>query len=264
MVDFVDQCDKNLTMWLAKQADLVSEFVDPTSTCVNESPVSRFPFYFHGTLPPDTSTMFPLAVPPVLQMPAPQISWPPASSSGSDSEKSSSGHLPLGSTNGHIPHSEPSSPIVTDVDIALFKYHHTSHTELPQVSIPSAQSATTSVSSGSSSFPLLKTGSTLSNSPLFSPGSTTTSSSSTSRSDAPSPAPSNATSANRDSLRAVLDAHGRPKARKWESRASWQGMIPVGSSPISFTIPPSITTTPAPKEVSGADGTTKESEGNAW
>ncbi|KIJ36355.1 hypothetical protein M422DRAFT_261310 [Sphaerobolus stellatus SS14] len=234
MTEFVGQCDKNVDRWKARQAEMNATNVDVEGD-TDESKMPRFPYYVHGKLP-DIKTMFTLAVPPSLQMPAPEVSWPLVqadSSSVSDSEKS----VPSSNGNGIIQSEPPSPRTDLDIDLPFYKPHH--HTELPQVSIPTSQSTAASVSSAASSVNQLKSGTTVSTastaSPLFSPRSTTTTSSTTSRSEAPSPSPSASTTSNRDALRAVYDAHKPKGLRHGNARISWQGFF---TGPIGVTIPP--------------------------
>ncbi|GJJ14924.1 hypothetical protein Clacol_009194 [Clathrus columnatus] len=170
---------------------------------------------------PDISTMFSLTLPVGLH----SVSSESASSSGHESISSvrRDGEdllLPqstaINRPNGSMC-SEPSSPVI---EAELPTFRPSSYTDLPQVTIPTDNTT-------SSSSQHMRTNSTASTSPLFSPRSLTTYSF---RSDVSSPTPSlhhasgsTISSHTREALRAVYDAHERPKAKRWENRSSWQG-----------------------------------------
>lgn len=243
-------------MWKVKLAEMLAQGTSGVEapTCSDVQPRgSSSPIDISlPTALPDLKTMFCLAIPPSLKLSNPDISWTHESSTAviqpSESESLATTQ-PSAEEDTNGTSSEPPSPMVEGL---LLGRLHLSHTELPQVSIPSGQSAS-SVSSG---FHQIKTGSTVYSSPLFSPQSTTTSSS-TSRSDASSPSPSNMKNPRPDDLRAVLDAHqGRSKARRWYRR-SWQGEVmqpsPSGSQ-ISIASTSLTTSYPVTNAESGVNG----------
>lgn len=249
-------------MWEAKEAELkgkakaeleISDEVVPMSSHMVLVPSSPIAINLPTSLP-DVSTIFTLALPPSLQIPVPEISWPYENAvsistiAPPEPELAASTQTSADEDANGTCSSGPPSPLV---ETNLYRIH-LSHTELPQVSIPSGQS----VLSPSSGFNQIKSGSTMYASPLFSPPSTTTSS--TSRSDASSPSPSTLKNARTDDLRAVLDAHqGRLKTRRHWHRRSWQGDVSLFSpttSQVSFATSSAITSDHAPDEAGAANG----------
>lgn len=245
MFIFTRQCDSNLAMWQKKVKELKSRAVvdgirpSDMNPFPSDSSVSSLP-----TSPPDVSTMFALSLPPALYplSEARQPTWPASNacsyplSMTTRVEMEDSAH---GDARVHVrtpPDSIPPSP----PNSAMQKSHrqHPSHTHLPQVCIPMPGSTPFSPSNSQH----IKSSSTTSasaSSPLFSPRSIPTSSSSP-RSDiscagsGTSAVPSPLGWQFRPGLRAAYDANGRSKpSKRLENRTSWQGAIAVTTTALS-------------------------------
>ncbi|KAF8579226.1 HD-domain/PDEase-like protein [Ramaria rubella] len=245
---FGKQCDDNLAMWKTKveELDLKASMEDssplnispPASESNASSPLTL------PTSPPDVSTMFPLSLPAMLYTPhseTRQPFWPPPDPSTSPPPVMTRPEIDEivqigtgGIADALIaPVTDSILPSPSNTAGLAHGTHrrHTSHTELPQVSIPSASSMSPSHSHHAKS-----SSTTASTSPLFSPRSMPTSSSSP-RSEASGSisATSSLTSMLglqfHAGLRAAYDAHGRPNAiKRLENRTSWQGSVPLSAS----------------------------------
>lgn len=216
---FADQCRSNLEMWKEQLERL--QLPNMNGNPSSDSPSKQASSLQLPTTLPDISTMFSLSLPTGLHF----VTSESTSPSCHDSIYSTrhDGNETAQSTvtrSGGSTCSEPSSPVIE------MEFRHSSYTELPQVTIPTDNMT-------SSSSQRIRTNSTTSTSPLFSPRSLATSSF---RSDVSSPPPglhapgSTVSLHTREALRAVYDAHERPKAKRWENRASWQGVPATISS----------------------------------
>lgn len=245
MAVFLKQCETNVAMWQAKinhlnsRAAVTISPLDPTLPAGNSNGSS--PLSLPTSLP-DVTTMFALSLPPALYTPNSeprQPSWPisitstPPPTMTMRQEMSDVVHV-LGRLNGaSSPDSIPPSPS-SEGFVSLPPHQpHPSHTELPQVSIPIVPSASFS---SSASQHAKSSSTTASTSPLFSPHSIPTSSSSPRSDISNGPGPSAVTSTLglpfRPALRAAYDAHGRTKVMKrLENRVSWQGAVMPSSAP---------------------------------
>lgn len=243
MTVFGKQCKENVAMWENKikahtmrtvaGGSLPPDIPPSTSDSTTSSPLAL------PTSPPDVSTMFALSLPTALYTPTPesrQSSWPasdastPPLSAPTPPDVSDAAHVNErlnGTTSPGL-----ISPLSASITAAVGRTSHCRHpsyTELPQVSIPTAPSASTSPFASQYR---KSSSTTTSTSPLFSPHSIPTSSSSP-RSDisngsAPSTELSTLGLQFRPALRAVYDAHGRSKAlKRLENRTSWQGSRPT-------------------------------------
>ncbi|KAF8503901.1 hypothetical protein BU17DRAFT_58437 [Hysterangium stoloniferum] len=219
MVTFRDQCNDNLIMWQAKIDEIDANMAtdDSVSQSTSENGLTRSQLSLPIS-PPDMTTMFALSLPAVVYTPSIEYRhtlWsgvePGIDRSSSSLHELTGESSDIASVNVRIngaAHSEPSSPSVGS-DLQLFHRRHPTHIELPQVSIPSERSS-------------------------------------------PSPSLSTLTSTtshnNREVLRAVYEAHGRSKTRKWENRISWSpaSLYNMNSAPTARSV--SLLDPPVPQE----------------
>ncbi|KAF8496965.1 hypothetical protein JB92DRAFT_1043791 [Gautieria morchelliformis] len=244
MAVFGKQSEANVAMWQAKIKELNARAAVPPPSLTPLTSSSNMSSLALPTSPPDVSTMFALSLPAALYTPSSpsrHTPWPlsdiltsplaiPTRSEISDVVGVNGRLNGPPCSLGSIP---PSPASVKEAVMLMSHQHHPSHTELPQVSIPVGPSPSFSPSTSQH---VKSSSTTASASPLFSPRSITTSSSSPRSSIASSPGPGSATSTLgvqfRPALRAAYDAHGRPKAMKrLENRTSWQGSMNPSSTP---------------------------------